>query len=113
MGDLNSDLLLANSAVNALQSLCTAVKTTKKIKDPTRVTRLSSTIIDIILTSDSTLVKTSGLLETSISDHFLVQVALDLKMPKSPNKMPNTSCHHLQYNANQFFGRLDLSRRKS
>ena len=50
---------------------------TQLVNDRTRVTRQSSTLIDVVLTSDPALVKASGVLET-ISDHFLVYVVLDI-----------------------------------
>lgn len=54
-GDLNCDLLVYNPRGDAFRTFCTAVNATQLIKDPTRVTRSSSTLIDIVLTSDSSL----------------------------------------------------------
>ena len=81
-GDLNCNLLTDNPRGIALQSFCIVMNATQLVNDPTRVTRQSSTLIDVVLTLDPALVKASGVLETTISDHFLVYVVLDLKMPK-------------------------------
>ena len=67
-----------------MRSFCTLVNATQLIKEPTRVTHTSSTLIDIILVSNPSLVKTSGVLDVTISDHFLIFALLDLKMPKPP-----------------------------
>ena len=46
------------------------------------ITSESSTLIDIIMTSDDSLVTESGVEEIHISDHFLVYSILKLKLPK-------------------------------
>ena len=100
-GDLNCDLLVDNPRGDALRSFCTAVNATKIIKDPTRVTRSSSTLIDIVLTSDSSLVRDSGVLDTNISDHVLVYTVLDLKIAKSKECYITTRSYK-NYNVEQF-----------
>ena len=53
-----------------------------QITKPTRVTVSSSTLIDVILVSNPELAKSQGILDITISDHFLVYAVLDLKAPK-------------------------------
>ena len=53
------------------------------ITEPTRVTPTSETLIDVIMTSNSALVTDSGVVETHISDHYLVYAVLNFKTPKS------------------------------
>ena len=106
-GDLNCDLLTDNPRGSALRSFCTAINATQLVNDPTRVTRQSSTLIDVVLTSNPALVKTSGVLETTISDHFLVYVVLDLKIPKLKARYVNTRSYK-QNNAEKFSA--DISR---
>ena len=48
------------------------------ITDPTRITEKSSTTIDLIVSSDKSKVKTSGVYDTSISDHHLVYAVINL-----------------------------------
>ena len=71
------------------------------------MTRQSSTLIDVVLTSDPALVKASGVFETTISDHFLVYVVLDLKMPKLKARYVNTRSYK-HYNVEKFSA--DISR---
>ena len=44
------------------------------IDKPTRVTENSRSLVDVIMVSDPVLVKSSGVLEITISDNFLVYV---------------------------------------
>ena len=67
------------------------------------MTRQSSTLIDVVLTSDPALVKASGVSETTISDHFLVYVVLNLKMPKLKARYVNIRKH---YNAEKFLANI-------
>ena len=53
------------------------------MKQPTRVTSQSETLVDTILTSNPTFVIESGVKEIFISDNFLTYSILNLKMPKS------------------------------
>lgn len=83
--DLNCDMLKPHSPeATALQDLCDSVNLTQLIKEPTRVTATSSTLIDVIMTSSTDLVERSGVLQSHISDHYLVDVLLKLKIPKPP-----------------------------
>ena len=85
-GDLNCDLLKINPDSTALVDICTALNLKQLISTPTRVTEHSSTLIDVIMTSNSDVVSKSGVLETCISDHFVVYLSLSLKLPKPPPK---------------------------
>ena len=55
------------------------------INSPTRVTNISSSIIDLIYTSDERLHSGSGVLKTTISDHYSVYTIINLKSGKSSN----------------------------
>jgi hypothetical protein len=79
-GDLNCDLLSENPSSEALLSFACCVGATQLIKDPTRVTSNSSTLIDVLFVSNRNLVKSSGVYETTISDHFLIYAVLNLKV---------------------------------
>ena len=54
------------------------------ITQPTRVTETSKSLIDVIFTSNPAIIVDSGIVETHISDYFLVFAALNLRMPKPP-----------------------------
>ena len=81
-GDLNCDLLSNNPRGEALLSFCATVNATQLIDKPTRVIENSRSLLDVILVSDPVLVKSSGVLEITISDHFLVYVVINLRSPK-------------------------------
>ncbi|CAB3992224.1 Hypothetical predicted protein [Paramuricea clavata] len=86
VGDLNCNLLKSGPESDALNELCSSLNLFQLIKEPTRVTLQSSSLIDVILTSNTSLVVESGVEETHISDHFLVYSILKLKLPK---KLPD------------------------
>ena len=52
------------------------------ITQPIRVTETSKTLIDVIFTSNPAITVDSGIVETHISDHYLVFAVLNLRMPK-------------------------------
>ena len=67
----------------ALKDMCCSLNLTQVIEKPTRVsTSQTSSLIDVIMTSNNNLIAESGAVETHISDHFLVYSVLKLKLPK-------------------------------
>ena len=80
-GDLNCDLLSNNPRGEGLLSFCAVVNATQLMHKPTRVTESSRSLLDVILVSDPVLVKSSGVLEVTIKDHFLVYVVINLRPP--------------------------------
>ena len=84
VGDLNCDLLVSSSKSRTLNNLCTSLNMKQLITQPTRVTETSKSLIDIIFTSNPAIIVHSGIVETHISDHFLVFAAFNLRMPKPP-----------------------------
>ena len=84
-GDLNCNLLDPGcSEVVALLDFCKSVNLTQLINEPTRVTETSSTLLDVIITSNVNLVESFGVLPCHISDHYLVHVTLKLKILQPP-----------------------------
>ena len=81
-GDLKCDMLADSNESRALKDFCSTLNLTQLISTPTRVTETSEKLIDVILTSNETLIKSSGVQELTISDHFLVHCTLNLKSPK-------------------------------
>ena len=70
----------------ALNEICSNLNLSQLIKEPTRVTSQSSSLIDVILASNTDLVVKGGVEMTHISDHYLVYSILKLKLSKSsPN----------------------------
>ena len=90
LGDFNIDHLKVDSSpLKFFQSYFTEpFAFTQIIDEPTRITNSSSTLIDLILTSNPENVKAHGVVDTpGISDHCLTFMAYSLKKPKFKAKM--------------------------
>lgn len=86
LGDLNCNVLNENSPEHkALKDFTTEMNLNQFIKSPTRVTNSTQSLLDIILVSSNSLVRRSGVLNTTISDHLPVYVELKLKSPRYPH----------------------------
>ena len=85
----------------ALNEICSNSNLSQLIKEPTRVTSQSSSLINVILASNTDLVVKGGVEMTHISDHYLVYSILKLKLSKSsPNYVLATSLKN--YSPEQF-----------
>ena len=90
MGDMNVDFLKPESPpFKFFNSYVTEpFALTQVIDEPTRITASSSTLIDLMLTSNPENVKTHGVVDTpGISDHCLIFMAYSVKKPKFKAKM--------------------------
>ena len=96
-----------SSEAVALQDLCDSVNLSQLIKEPTRVTETSSTLIDVIMTTSTDFVERSGVVKTHISDHYLVYASLKLKIQKPPATFVEVRSYK-NYNSQRFV--LDLER---
>ena len=74
LGDLNSDLLFAGKTPEdsylgrKLLKVLSSFNMKNIINKPTRITADTSTIIDLIITSDKSKIKSHGCYDTDISD---------------------------------------------
>ncbi len=62
----------------ALLNFCASVNLAQLIKEPTRVTGNSASLIDVIMTSNVNLVENHGVVSSHISDHYLTYVSVKL-----------------------------------
>ena len=69
-GDLNCNMLLDCLESAKLRDFCNTFNLTQLISQPTRVTAHSSTLLDVILTTNNDLVSKSDVICTDISDHY-------------------------------------------
>lgn len=84
MGDLNVNLLKQNdNSVNELLNLFYTYSYFPVITKPTRVTSTSASLIDHIWTNDLNNYQASGIMYTSISDHFPVFSSFSVPQYKS------------------------------
>ena len=80
MGDLNCNLLNAEcTQPKSLTSFCESFNLSQLIASPTRVTDSSSSLIDVILTSQAKQVIKAGVIDCLISDHDIIFTDLLLK----------------------------------
>ena len=84
LGDLNCNLLKDCPEKRAITDLCNDLNLKQIIKEPTGITDTSQTLIDVILVSTEAVVLESGVLDSTISDHFPIYVSTKLKVPKTP-----------------------------
>ena len=82
IGDLNCDLLSEKPESKALNNFCTMFNLSQMISKPTRVTSDSSSLLDVILTTNPHQVIQTTIQVNSISDHFTISALLRLKAPK-------------------------------
>ena len=101
IGDFNCDILKNSPESRAFRNLCSSLNLTQLITSPTRVTSQSSTLIDVIMTTNTALVAGSGVMENHISDHYLIFTVLKLKLPK-PQPTFITVRSYKHYDRNMF-----------
>ena len=86
MGDLNCYMLLSslnNVNTQALVNITDIYNLKQLINEPTRVTPVSSTLIDVIFTSNPDNVSSSGISHVGISDHSLIYVFRKISLPSA------------------------------
>ena len=82
IGDLNCNLQGNCPDGRALFDFCSTLNLTQLVKEPTRVTERSQTLIDIVLTTNENIVSSCEVKSSTISDHSLVCVTLKFKTAK-------------------------------
>ena len=93
MGDMNSDLLKRNGNEQIqhygrkLKQLMNNFGLKNVITEPTRIAEASATLIDLILTSETSKITTSGTFDLALSDHKLVFAVVNLKRQKQQPKI--------------------------
>lgn len=93
LGDLNCNLKAQTMTENystKLKDLCQVYQLTQTIHEFTRVTPVSSSLIDVHLTNDPTKISTSGVIHVGISDHSLIYTIRKIGIPKGPPKIIKT-----------------------
>ena len=82
MGDTNCDFLDPSNNTNNLKRVLNSFDMTQLIKDPTRTTAMTKTIIDHIITNKPNMVSNSGVISCGISDHDVVFIERNVRAPK-------------------------------
>lgn len=93
LGDMNIDMLQTTRNMNLhidanpLADFCNQFCLTNTIPEPTRVTKRSETLIDVILVNRPERWATSGTLQIGLSDHDLVYIVRKQRLPKFKTKV--------------------------
>lgn len=107
IGDLNCNLLSDDYECRALSDFCTIFDLTQLINSPTRITKSSQSLIDVIMTTNKEIVTSSGVLTSSISDHNLIYFLLDFKVPRARPSYVSIRSFKM-YNPTKFLEDLQL-----
>ena len=107
MGDLNCDTIKCppEAHTRRLQFLSSLYQYRQLINEPTRVTRTSATLIDLILTNKEENISKSGVIHLGISDHSLVFAVRKYCVTKSRQKT-RYARNFKRFNANNFLNDL-------
>ena len=105
LGDWNTDFASKRSTIpecNQLKSLFKTLQFTQIIKEPTRVTAESRTMIDLIATNHPQNIKDSGVVTgTSLSDHEMSFCVRKINWKKAPSQL-KTFRNYANYDPDKF-----------
>ncbi|CAB4024314.1 Hypothetical predicted protein, partial [Paramuricea clavata] len=89
IGDLNCDVskTIPDPHTGKLQFLCSLYQIDQLIKESTRLTPKSATLIDLILTNRPENISRSGVIHPGISDHSLVYAVRKFTLPNGRQKI--------------------------
>ena len=109
LGDLNCNMLSSKNTVPNAQflSLCELYQLEQLIKNPTRITMQSRTLIDVILTNTSQRIVSSGVLHLGISDHSLVYAIRKISIPNKATHEIKELRNFKNFNVNNFNADLE------
>lgn len=102
LGDLNDDLFSSN---NKLSQIIKNTKLCQIIDKPTRVTPMSATLLDVIITNKPDIVIHSDVTPCGIADHDLVSVIVDITKPKRQPEI-RTLRNLKDYNKDMFCNKI-------
>ena len=104
LGDFNCNILAdpLSCYTKRLLEICQNYSLSQMIKEPTWVTPLSSTLIDLIYTSNCEKVVESGVIHLGISDHSLVYIVWGRVRKSFPNHVYRTYRTYKNFNVNDF-----------
>ena len=110
MGDFNCDWskLVINSAASHTVRMATSANTyqfEQMIKEPTRVTAISRTLIDLAFCNKPEMITMSGVDHIGISDHSLIYVCRKISIPRNEPKVIR-SRQFKHYDKNSFLAEL-------
>ncbi|KAK2562924.1 hypothetical protein P5673_013901 [Acropora cervicornis] len=108
LGDLNCDVLGNGPDGRALNDFCLRFNLAQMVKSPTRVTETSKSIIDVVLTTNESIISSCDVKVCAISDHNLVCMSMKLKTPRSRYAYITTRSYK-HYETNKFLSDLECA----
>ena len=94
IGDFNCDWTFERNKTNLQTSklidLANQFQLAQLIKEPTRITETTSTLIDLAFSNRPEIINSSGVEHLGISDHSLVYVCRKISSPRKQPKIINT-----------------------
>ncbi|XP_041482134.1 uncharacterized protein LOC121429238 [Lytechinus variegatus] len=98
IGDLNCDMLSTNpsSHTKRLLRLATEYNLTQCVKQATRITQVSETLIDHVFSSNCDNVKYCDVIPLSLSDHYMIALSWGRSKPMSPHNHCYVCSRHLK-----------------
>ena len=88
-----------------LQFLCSLYQIDQLIDEPTKVTKSSATLTDLVLTNTKDNISASGVIHRRISDHSLIYIVRNFTLPKRKSTVKEVrDCKH--FNAEYFIADL-------
>ena len=106
IGDFYCDLSLEkdrlNPQTNKLVDLANLFQLQQFIKQPTRITQTTSTLIDLAFSNRLEIVVASGVEHLGISDHSLIYICRKVSIPRKEPKLAGNTRQSKSYNKNAF-----------
>ena len=86
LGDLNSDLIAKGYEGRRLLRIFGSFDLHNVVKDPTRTTVTTSTLLDLLITTDTSKIITSGTIDPGLFDRCLIYGIVKLQRKRTPPK---------------------------
>ena len=107
LGDWNTDVSRKDAPMyKTFTRLCDDHGLTQLIRQPTRVTETSQTIIDLVVTSDQSMIASSGTIVCGLSDHYMIFCTRKKQKTKSEGHKTIEIRDLKTYNSEEFNNKL-------
>ena len=88
-GDFNDNLL---NHGNKMSKMVKSLKLEQLISKPTRITPISATLIDLMITNNKDMIAAIDVIPSPIADHEAISVKLNIKKPRRPPTIKTYHC---------------------
>jgi len=93
LGDFNDNLLGDEKICKNMSKIIQSLNLKQLIKEPTRVTIKSQTLIDLIITNDELSVLSTNQKESNVADHHQITCVINIKKPRKQHKQLTFRTH--------------------